>query len=475
MINIIFFNFRWCVPLSNIFFSMDKQIIDKYNVPGPRYTSYPTVPFWKNDSLSSQDWLETIQRNKAYFNSTDISVYIHLPFCESLCTFCGCHKRITKNHDVESPYINAVLKEWEMYQSLLNMNPTIRELHFGGGTPTFFAPDELIRLLQGLFKAEKVDPDFVELSIEAHPNNTTDEHLTELYQFGFRRLSLGIQDYSPVVQKAIHRIQSFEQVKAVHDAARKMGYKSISHDLVFGLPKQTLDDIIDTVTKTLALRPDRISLYSYAHVPWIKGNGQRGFDESDLPKSEVKRALYEKAKAMLEAEGYMEIGMDHFALAHDDLAKAFNSKNLHRNFMGYTTQDTNLMIGLGMSSISDSWFGFAQNDKSVEGYLEQIEKGQLPVFRGHLLSDLDVEIRTYILDLMCHFETEFKTDSSFKEVHALIKKRLEGMISDGLVVLDGEKVKVTPEGIPFVRNCCMIFDQDLEPNTKLERMFSQTI
>ena len=454
---------------------MDKQIIDKYNVPGPRYTSYPTVPFWKNDPLSSEDWLATIQRNNVFFNSTDTSVYIHLPFCESLCTFCGCHKRITKNHAIETQYIDAVLKEWEMYQEKLTINPTIRELHFGGGTPTFFAPAELIRLLKGLFKAEKIDPEFVALSFEAHPSNTTSEHLTELYTFGFRRLSLGIQDYSPLVQKAIHRIQPFDQVKSVHNTARKMGYTSISHDLVFGLPKQTLEDIIDTVTKTVELRPDRISLYSYAHVPWIKGNGQRGFNESDLPKSEVKRALYENAKAMLEAEGYMEIGMDHFALAHDDLAKAFNDKSLHRNFMGYTTQDTNLMIGLGMSSISDSWFGFAQNDKSVEGYLEQIEKGQLSVFRGHLLSELDLEIRKNILDLMCHFETEFNLDSKFKEVHALIKKRLEGMISDGLVVLDGEKVTITPEGIPFVRNCCMIFDQDLEPNTKLERMFSQTI
>lgn len=454
---------------------MDKQIIDKYNVPGPRYTSYPTVPFWKNEPLSSEDWLTTIRRNNVFFNSTDTSVYIHLPFCESLCTFCGCHKRITKNHAVETPYINAVLKEWEMYQEKLYITPTIRELHFGGGTPTFFDPRELIRLLKGLFKTEKIDPDFVALSFEAHPTNTTSEHLTELYTFGFRRLSLGIQDYSPLVQKAIHRIQSVDQVKIVHNTARKIGYTSISHDLVYGLPKQTLEDIVDTVTKTVELRPDRISLYSYAHVPWIKGNGQRGFNESDLPKSDVKRALYEKAKVILEAAGYMEIGMDHFALAHDDLAKAFNAKSLHRNFMGYTTQDTNLMIGLGMSSISDSWFGFAQNDKSVEGYLEQIEKGQLSVFRGHLLSELDLEIRKNILDLMCHFETEFNIDSKFKEVHALIKKRLEGMISDGLVVLDGEKVTITAEGIPFVRNCCMIFDQDLEPNTKLERMFSQTI
>lgn len=454
---------------------MDKQIIDKYNVPGPRYTSYPTVPFWKNETLNTSEWFDTIQKNHSHFKSNEISLYIHLPYCESLCTFCGCHKRITKNHAVEEPYINAVLKEWNLYLEKLTFTPIIRELHLGGGTPTFFAPEELIRLVTGIFQTDAIDPEFVELSFEAHPNNTSDEHLRQLYDFGFRRLSLGIQDYSPTVQQAIHRIQPFEQVKKVHDRARVMGYKSISHDLVFGLPKQNVNDIVDTVTKTLELKPDRISLYSYAHVPWIKGNGQRGYDESDLPKSNEKRTLYETAKALLENHGYMEIGMDHFALAHDDLALAFKNKSLHRNFMGYTTQETNFMIGLGMSAISDSWYGFAQNDKTVEGYLDKIAKNEIPIFRGHILSDLDVEIRTYILDLMCHFETTFDERSTFKALHEVIKSRLHGMINDGLVNVDDAKVTVTKEGVPFVRNCCMAFDQDLEPDTKLERMFSQTI
>lgn len=454
---------------------MGKLLIDKYNIPGPRYTSYPTVPFWKNDTLNVKDWLLTIQENFAFFGSNEISLYVHLPYCESLCTFCGCHKRITKNHSVEHPYIDAVIKEWQLYQQKITFSPIIRELHLGGGTPTFFKADELIRLVENIFQAKSIDTGSIELSFEAHPNNTSDEQLEKLYQFGFRRLSLGIQDYSPIVQKAIHRIQSFEQVKKVHAAARKMGYKSISHDLVFGLPKQTLNDIIDTVTKTLYLKPDRISLYSYAHVPWIKGSGQRGFDESDLPKSEEKRKLYEKAKEMLEGNGYLEIGMDHFALAHDDLALAFKNKDLHRNFMGYTTQKTNSMIGLGMSAISDSWFGFAQNNKSVEGYMEQIANDEIPLFKGHILSDFDIEIRTYILDLMCHFETKFIENSKFKNIHEIIKNRLAGMVSDGLVTIEENTVTVTKNGIPFVRNCCMAFDQDLEPNTKLERMFSQTI
>lgn len=461
--------------LCNSMRSMSNFLVKKYNVPGPRYTSYPTVPFWKNDPLELNEWMNSINRNNKEFVSREISVYIHLPFCEQLCTFCGCHKRITKNHSVEEPYIDTVIKEWNLYTDKFLFVPEIKELHFGGGTPTFFKADELLRLVKALFNSDSVDPDKVELSFEAHPNNTTDEHLSKLFAFGFRRLSLGIQDYSPTVQKAIHRIQSFEQVEMVHNLARSIGYKSISHDLVFGLPKQTLEDIEDTVKKTLQLRPDRISLYSYAHVPWIKGNGQRGFDESDLPKDNEKRALYERAKEMLEMAGFLEIGMDHFALPHDDLAIAFNNKTLHRNFMGYTTQATHFLLGLGMSAISDCWFGFAQNDKSVEGYTERVNKGEIPIFRGHILNELDLEIRKYILDLMCHFETTLNVNSSFRNLHAGIKERLAEMKADELVEIIGNKIKITNAGIPFVRNCCMAFDQDLQNNEKKENLFSKTI
>lgn len=452
-----------------------ETLVQKYNVPGPRYTSYPTVPFWKNADLDEQEWVHSIHKNFENFKSQDLSLYIHLPFCESLCTFCGCHKRITKNHAVETPYIDSVITEWELYKNQLGFEPNIKELHFGGGTPTFFRADELVRLLENIFGAKKVNPKEVELSFEAHPNNTTTEHLASLYHFGFRRLSLGIQDYSPEVQKAINRIQSFDQVKKVHTAAREMGYDSISHDLVFGLPKQKQADIIDSVAKTLALKPDRISLYSYAHVPWIKGNGQRGYDENDLPKDNEKRKLYEIAKSMLLKAGYIEVGMDHFALPEDSLAIAFNSKSLHRNFMGYTTQKTDLLIGLGMSAISDSWFGFAQNDKSVEGYQERIQKGELAIFRGHILSEQDLEIRKHILDLMCHFETELDPKNEIAHLYPDIKARLLPMFEDHLVTMERDILKVTPEGIPFVRNCCMAFDQDLKSQVNRENLFSKTI
>lgn len=452
-----------------------ETLVQKYNVAGPRYTSYPTVPFWKNPELTQQDWLTSINTNFQHFGSKEMSVYVHLPFCESLCTFCGCHKRITKNHAVETPYIDAVINEWEMYAKALPFQPEIKELHFGGGTPTFFRADQLDRLLKSIFRSQKVNPSEVELGFEAHPNNTSEAHLKTLFDFGFRRLSLGIQDYSLEVQKAINRIQSFEQVKSVHSMARNMGYTSISHDLVFGLPKQQKVDIIESVAKTLTLRPDRISLYSYAHVPWIKGNGQRGFDENDLPKDNEKRALYEIAKSMLLKSGYLEIGMDHFALPEDSLAIAFNEKSLHRNFMGYTTQKTDFLLGLGMSAISDSWFGFAQNEKTVEGYQERIQKEEIPVFRGHLLSDVDLEIRSSILDLMCHFETQFDPESPNAFLFPDIKAKLLPMIEDGLVTIDGNHVKVTEAGIPFVRNCCMAFDQDLTSDLKKESLFSKTI
>ncbi len=450
------------------------SLIEKYNVPGPRYTSYPTVPFWKNNDLSESQWLETIHQNRMAFNSNELSLYIHLPFCESLCTFCGCHKRITKNHNVEEPYIDTLIKEWNLYnEQVFHDDYRIKELHFGGGTPTFFTPDELIRLLQGLFKTDSIDPEKCELSFEAHPGNTSIEHLDKLYRFGFRRLSLGIQDYNEEIQKAIHRIQSFEQVKEVHEAARKMGYTSISHDLVFGLPKQTLEHINFTIDQTLRLMPDRISLYSYAHVPWIKGVGQRGFSEADLPKDEEKRALYETAKLKLEAAGYIEIGMDHFALAHDPLAIALRNKTLHRNFMGYTTQYTDLLIGLGMSAISDSWFGFAQNDKTVESYQETVNSGKIPVFRGHILTKTDLIIRKCILDLMCHFETNINeiSDDSVKQK---IIDDLSELESDGLVIISKDVVSVPERGIPFVRNICMCFDQYLSERTTTN-LFSKTI
>jgi oxygen-independent coproporphyrinogen-3 oxidase len=315
------------------------KFITKYNVPGPRYTSYPTVPYWKKEQWTSEDWLATVTQNRLHFNTNTLSLYIHLPYCDSLCTFCGCHKHITTNHAVEAPYITAVLEEWRIFLASSHESFELEEIHLGGGTPTFFSPSELKRLIVGITETVALSPN-AQLGFEAHPGSTSDEHLSVLHDLGFTRVSFGIQDYDPTVQKAIHREQSFESVAIVHQKARDLGYTSISHDLVFGLPKQQLEGFIETVNKTISLLPDRISLYSYAHVPWIKGNGQRGFNDDDLPTATTKRALYESAKQLFLEAGYIEIGMDHFALPTDDLAIAVHQKALHRNFMGYTTQQS---------------------------------------------------------------------------------------------------------------------------------------
>jgi oxygen-independent coproporphyrinogen-3 oxidase len=450
------------------------SLIDKYNIPGPRYTSYPTVPFWDDASFTSELWQQSVIKT---FNETNdsegISIYIHLPFCEQLCTFCACHKRITKQHSVETPYLESVLKEWDLYVKLFGRTPKIKELHLGGGTPTFFSPSNLRILLEGIFaKAEIADnPQF---SFEGHPNNTTRDHLQTLYDLGFRRASFGVQDYDLQVQKAINRIQPFENVKNVTEMAREIGYEGVSHDLVFGLPFHTWEKMEYTIRKTLELKPDRLAFYSYAHVPWIKGVGQRGFDENDLPSGEEKRKLYENGKKLLEELGYIEVGMDHFALPHDDLYQSMVSGDIHRNFMGYSSSKTKLMVGLGMSAISDSWYAFAQSNKSVEEYQKLVDQGIIPVVKGHILNEEDLVIRQHILNLMCRLETSWDLQTSFPEIENALQS-LKEMEADGLVEISDNTIKITEQGRAFTRNVAMTFDLRMMRNKPETRIFSMTI
>jgi oxygen-independent coproporphyrinogen-3 oxidase len=455
--------------------NMRDSLIQKYNVPGPRYTSYPTVPYWEEAQFSLEQWKQTLKTSFAESNSTEgISLYIHLPFCESLCTFCGCHKRVTKKHEMEQPYIQAVLKEWSLYCDLLEEKPCIKEIHLGGGTPTFFSPVHLTQLIEGILAQAEIAEQY-EFSFEGHPNNTTRAHLQALYDLGFRRVSYGVQDYNETVQKAIHRIQPFEHVEQVTQWAREIGYSSISHDLVFGLPFQNLDDVLNTIDQTNRLRPDRLAFYSYAHVPWIKGNGQRGFKDHDVPKDEVKRQCYEEGKNKLLAQGYHEIGMDHFALENDAMYQSFQAGTLHRNFMGYTASKTQVMIGLGISSISDSWYSFAQNEKKLEDYYARLENNELPVYRGHILSAEDLMIRRHILNLMCSFQTSWaESDMQFPEL-AEVLGQLEEMRDDGLLEIGPQSLRVTEQGKAFVRNICMAFDLHLKRRRPESRIFSMTI
>ena len=454
---------------------MSLSLIQKYNVPGPRYTSYPTVPYWEEDLFSVEQWKETFIDSFSESNASEgISLYIHLPFCESMCTFCGCNKRITKNHEVENPYIEALLKEWNLYCDLFPTQPVIKEIHLGGGTPTFFSAPNLKTLIQGIFeRATKANEH--EFSFEGHPNNTTRAHLQILFDLGFRRVSFGVQDYAEKVQTAIHRIQPFHNVAKVTFWAKEIGYTSIGHDLIFGLPFQTLDNVMDTIDKTKSLQTDRLAFYSYAHVPWIKGNGQRGFNGVDLPKDDEKRKLYEEGKKRLALNKYHEIGMDHFALETDSMYDSFTNGKLHRNFMGYTSSKTQLMIGLGVSSISDSWYSFAQNEKTIEEYYNKLNQNKLPIFRGHILTNEDLVIRKHILNLMCQFETSWEKEQEFFIELPEIIPQLHEMETDGLIVISSKKIVVTEKGKPFVRNLCMAFDLRLKRNAPQTELFSMTI
>lgn len=449
------------------------DLIKKYNVPGPRYTSYPTVPHWQQTVPSTSDWERNVKSTFKATNSTKgISIYIHLPYCESLCSYCGCHKKITKNHSVESPYIRALLKEWLLYKKMLKgQKPVIAEIHLGGGTPTFFSPYNLKLListiLEGCIKHENY-----EFSFEGHPNNTTALHLETLYKLGFRRVSFGIQDFDENVQTVINRIQPYDKVKEVTEIARKIGYRSINFDLIYGLPKQTKESIALTFKLVNQLAPERIAFYSYAHVPWAH-KAQRLYTQDDIPVGETKRSLYEYGKQLLEDAGYKEIGMDHFAKPNDDLYIAFENGLLHRNFMGYTTNATQLMIGLGASSISDAHGAYIQNHKQIESYLRSIESGNLPVLKGHLLSEEDKLVRKHINGLMCGLKTTFDDNNRILEMINL--EQLEEMENEGLLAILSKGIVVTNKGKAFIRNICMNFDQYLKRNKDNKKVFSQVI
>ncbi|QHL88484.1 oxygen-independent coproporphyrinogen III oxidase [Nibribacter ruber] len=452
-------------------------LLQKYNVPVPRYTSYPTVPFWGNQLPANEDWQKVLLQTFAATNQQEgISLYLHLPFCESLCTYCGCNKRITKNHGVEPIYLKAILQEWDRYKALLPQKPVIREIHLGGGTPTFFSPEHLTHLIESLLMDCEVHPDH-EFSFEGHPNNTTLEHLEALYKVGFRRVSYGVQDLSEKVQIAIHRIQPLENLVRATEQARAVGYTSINYDLIYGLPFQTLESIENTFQEVIALQPDRIAYYSYAHVPW-KEKSQRAYSEEDLPKDAEKLALYQLGTRLLLEAGYQDVGMDHFAFPEEALCVAQQEERLHRNFMGYTTNQTQLMIGLGVSSISDLGKGYMQNVKTVEEYYALLAMGEWPQFKGYLLTEQDVQLRRHILNIACHGKTSWSGTASQALVEQTIFPALQDLAQDGLINLTSSDLKLTALGRNFLRSVCAAFDMYLQaPVAGVEQkpMFSQAV
>lgn len=449
----------------------ERALIEKYNVQVPRYTSYPTVPQWNINDFNTNDYHQEFLNHQAN-NSKGLAIYIHLPFCSSLCTFCGCHKHITKRHDRDEAYINAVVRELQIRTEGLNKKPMVTELHLGGGTPTFFSAEDLKKLIDGLSRWV-VFSDDCEMSFEGHPNNTSRKHLETLSKLGFNRVSFGIQDYNEKVQRAIHRIQPFERVKEAHENALACGFESVSHDLVYGLPFQTESNMSVNLERTLELMPQRISLYSYAHVPWVKGVGQRAYDEGDLPTAEEKQRLYQLAFETLKKAGYEEVGMDHFALPGDALLESKLDGTLGRNFMGYTPNPAEQLMGLGMSAISSGPQGFAQNVKTVDGYLELIGSGDLAIAKGHLNTKREYETSKVITQLICNYEVELTSRMMNHPLFGYTQQKLDVYESEGLIAWHNRRVTVTEKGKPFIRVICSAFD-DYYQDTN-QRTYSKAI
>jgi len=445
------------------------DLFRKYDVPAPRYTSYPTVPFWSDPPTTAQ-WLDSLRRALTD-ESLAWSIYLHLPFCETLCTYCACNTVITRDHGREDGYVGLMNREWELYCEAVPdlLKRPLRQLHLGGGTPTFFSPDNLRRILGPMLEQTVIDASNFDASIEVDPRRTTKEHMVALHELGFRRISLGVQDFDPEVQRIVNRLQPFEETARVTNEARALGYDSVNFDLIYGLPKQTAESIVMTAKHTLELRPDRIALYSFALVPWIKPT-QRSYHDDDIPKAGDKRKLYELARELLLDGGYVEIGMDHFALPHDQLALAADDGSLHRNFMGYTEMRTRVMLGMGVSAISETPDCFHQNEKAFPVYEKKLQQGQLPTLRGHLLDAEDRSLREQILAFMTRFAVELTPEQQQEA-----PEFLASMLGDGLVELEGTTLRLTDTGLPFLRNACMFFDQRLRRQQPTSRIFSQAM
>ena len=449
----------------------DIELLQEYAIPVPRYTSYPTVPFWDDESFSLGEWKNCI-RNAYWANAGEISLYLHLPYCESLCTYCGCNTIITKNHSVEDSYLDYILREWLLYIRALPGVPKLKELHLGGGTPTFFQPKNLEKLIRGIFDYCEVTQD-TDMSFEGHPANTTREHLQSLYDLGFRRMSIGIQDFDEAVQRKINRRQTYQDVQQVTSWARAIGFSSVNYDLIYGLPLQTEETVGRTLEKTIALRPDRIAFYSYAHVPWMKP-GQKSFEQL-LPTTEEKLGFFLKGKQAFKAAGYNEVGMDHFVLEGDELYRARENGSLHRNFMGYTTQATEFMIGLGVSAIGDSWSAFGQNHKNIRDYRKALDNGEFPIAKGHLHTQEDLFLRELIRDMMCHGQVNW--NSPLLEAYGLdinwdLMDKLE---EDGIVQMNEGGVQIDPERMMLLRNVCSAFDVRLWRSKNSFHQFSKAV
>ena len=454
------------------------ELLTRFDVPGPRYTSYPTADRFV-EAFSQQDLRQALDlRNQGLGQKNrPLSIYVHIPFCESLCYYCACNKIITKHHEKAEPYLRYLAKEVELYTSSIGIGQSVSQLHLGGGTPTFLSNDELRELMSVL----KRSFNFVaggEYSVEVDPRTVNDERLALLLELGFNRLSFGVQDFDPEVQKAVHRIQPAVQVFALVASARKMGFESVNVDLIYGLPKQTPESFDRTLKQVNELRPDRIALYAYAHLP-ERFKPQRRILAAELPVASSKIAMLSRSMDALMNAGYVYVGMDHFALPSDALAVAKRQGRLHRNFQGYSTQPDCDLIGLGVSAIGRMGGTYSQNAKTMEEYVDMLDNGQLPIVKGLALSRDDLIRRAWIMAIMCQGHVQY---DAFNEAWLIDAKKyfaseisqLESLQTQGLVELSDGGLQVTPMGWFFVRGVAMVFDKYLQADRNRTR-FSKII
>jgi len=440
---------------------IDLDLIRAYDKSGPRYTSYPTAVQFTTD-FSESDYQAQIELSNK--NNGDLSLYFHIPFCDTICFYCGCNKIVTKNRNRAEPYLERLYKEIQMQAALFDSNRIVSQLHWGGGTPTFINHEQMQRLMEGTRKHfNLLSDDSGEYSIEIDPREANTETITLLRKLGFNRMSLGVQDFNPLVQKAVNRIQSFEQTKEVIDAARETGFHSISIDLIYGLPHQSVKTFSETLQRVIELDPDRLSIFNYAHLPEMFKT-QRQINAEDIPAPQVKLEILQQAIKQLTDVGYNYIGMDHFAKPDDELTIAQNKKNLYRNFQGYSTHADCDLIGLGVTSIGKVANCYSQNVKTMDEYYEHIDNNKLPVFRGVELNSDDLLRREVINQLICHYYLNFSDiekqfQINFADYFSKELKQLQQIQQDGLIELNQGEITVQPIGYLLIRNICMVFDR----------------
>ncbi|MCK5110179.1 MAG: oxygen-independent coproporphyrinogen III oxidase [Arcobacteraceae bacterium] len=454
---------------------IDFTKFEKYSRPGPRYTSYPTAPEFNTEF--TQD--DLIAKFKAQSDDRPLSLYIHIPFCRSACYFCGCNVIFTSKEDKKVRYIEYLKKELKILANYLNTNRVVTQMHFGGGTPTFLDPSQLKEVLDSIKETFPNFSDDAEISCEVDPRFFTKEHMDVLKEAGTNRLSFGVQDIDPQVQKTIHRIQPLDMTANVIKIARDAGIKSVNVDLIYGLPHQTKETFAKTITDIVKLDPDRLAVFNYAHVPWMMKT-QRKFDETTFAPPSTKLEILKDSIEFFSSHGYKMVGMDHFAKPEDELFKAIEKGELHRNFQGYTTKGGADLIGIGVTSIGDGVDYYVQNFKDLKSYEEALDNGNLPVFKGYSLNDDDILRQYIIMELMANFSLDMKTverkfNINFKEYFSDALKALEEFVEAELITIIDDKISVNQTGSMLIRNISMPFDAYLNNIPEDKRRFSKTI